>query len=294
MNEPNEPELPLFGRSKKEPDKAVPKTVPENFPEQPPADPYGKYIVYVDESGDHSMQSIDEQYPVFVLAFCVFHKRHYSEHVVPALELFKFKHFGHDQIVLHENEIRKEKGVFRIFPTKEHKNQFLGELTTIISDSKFILISCVIRKLGLREQQDLPQHPYHVALRFCLETLHEFLEEKGEEKKLTHIVFEQRGSKEDNELELEFRRICDGQNQMGKNLPFEILFSNKQAMSSGLQLADLVARPIGLQTFRLGQPNRAFDILKNKFFCSGGRKNTGEGYEEWGLKIHPPLKSERP
>ena len=33
---------------------------------------FGKYIVYVDESGDHGMQSIDEQYPVFVLAFCVF------------------------------------------------------------------------------------------------------------------------------------------------------------------------------------------------------------------------------
>ena len=240
------------------------------------------------------MLSIDEQYPVFVLAFCVFHKRHYSERVVPALELFKFKHFGHDQIVLHENEIRKEKGVFRIFPTKKHKNQFIQDLTTIIAESNFILISSVIRKLGLKEQQELPQHPYHVALRFCLETLHQFLEEKGEEEKLTHIVFEQRGSKEDNELELEFRRICDGQNLMGKNLPFEILFSNKQAMSSGLQLADLVARPIGLQIFRQGQPNRAFDILKKKFFCSGGRKNTGEGYKEWGLKIHPPIKSERP
>ncbi len=36
---------------------------------------FSKYIVYVDESGDHSLQSIDENYPIFVLAFCVFHKR---------------------------------------------------------------------------------------------------------------------------------------------------------------------------------------------------------------------------
>lgn len=35
---------------------------------------FSKYIVYVDESGDHSLQNIDEQYPLFVLAFCVFHK----------------------------------------------------------------------------------------------------------------------------------------------------------------------------------------------------------------------------
>ncbi len=156
---------------------------------------YGKYIVYVDESGDHGMQSIDEQYPVFVLAFCVFHKRHYSEKVVPALELFKFKHFGHDQIVLHENEIRKEKGVFKIFPTRAHKDRFMDDLTSIIEETNFIMISCVIDKRRLKEQQSTPSNPYHIALRYCLETLDEFLLEKNEQKNLTHVVVEQRGKK---------------------------------------------------------------------------------------------------
>ncbi|MCH8553147.1 MAG: DUF3800 domain-containing protein [Natronospirillum sp.] len=41
-----------------------------------PESDFSKYIVYVDESGDHNLQSLDESYPVFVLAFCVFHKRH--------------------------------------------------------------------------------------------------------------------------------------------------------------------------------------------------------------------------
>jgi hypothetical protein len=27
------------------------------------------YIIYVDESGDHGLSSINEQYPVFVLSF---------------------------------------------------------------------------------------------------------------------------------------------------------------------------------------------------------------------------------
>jgi hypothetical protein len=255
---------------------------------------FGKYIVYVDESGDHAMQSIDEQYPVFVLAFCVFHKDHYSQSVVPALEAFKFKHFGHDQIVLHENEIRKEKGAFRIFPTREHKNRFMDDLTSIIEENNFILISCVIDKRRLKEQQEPPPNPYHIALRFCLETLFEFLEEKDEQKNLTHVVVEQRGKKEDDELELEFRRICDGLNAREKNLPFDILFADKKVMSSGLQLADLVARPIGLHILREGQQNRAFDVLKTKFFCEGGRENVGNNYKNWGLKIHPPQKSERP
>jgi hypothetical protein len=282
MTASNKDELPLFDQSETAKRKVLYKSADKRTGKN-----FGKYIVYVDESGDHSMQTIDEQYPVFVLAFCVFHKKHYSEKVVPALELFKFKHFGHDQIVLHEHEIRKEKGVFQIFPTKQHKNAFLNELTTIIEDNHFILISCVIDKHKLKTQQETPENPYNIAMRFCLEKLYEFLEEKKEQEKLTHIVFEQRGPKEDNDLELEFRRVCDGRNDKAINLPFEILFSDKKAMSSGLQFADLVARPIGIHTFREEQPNRAFETLKKKFYCAGGRENTGENYLEWGLKTHP-------
>ena len=31
---------------------------------------FGDHIVFVDESGDHSLTSINPDYPVFVLAFC--------------------------------------------------------------------------------------------------------------------------------------------------------------------------------------------------------------------------------
>ena len=30
---------------------------------------FSKYVVYVDESGDHGLKNIDPNYPVFVLAF---------------------------------------------------------------------------------------------------------------------------------------------------------------------------------------------------------------------------------
>ena len=71
---------------------------------------FSDYVVYVDESGDHSLTSIDADYPVFVLALCVFHKRHYSEKIIAAVEKLKFNYFGHDSVVLHEHEIRKQKG----------------------------------------------------------------------------------------------------------------------------------------------------------------------------------------
>lgn len=256
--------------------------------------PFSKYIIYVDESGDHSLQSIDENYPIFVLAFCVFHKRHYSEAIVPALEKFKFNFFGHDQIVLHENEIRKEKGSFNIFRGKEEKAAFLDDLTEIIDFSNFILISCIIDKNSLSKQGESMSNPYHIALGLCMEKLYDFLKEKDQHEAKTHVVVECRGKKEDSELELEFRRICDGNNKRGLELPFEIIFSDKKVMSSGLQLADLVARPIGLSFLRPDQENRAFDVLKEKFYCDGGRKNVGKDYQGRGLMIYPPIESEKP
>lgn len=261
--------------------------------EPTPLGKFSNYVVYVDESGDHGMQTVDANYPVFVLAFCVFHKRYYSEKVVPALQKFKFNHFGHDLTVLHELEIRKEKGDFK-FQTRQHKQDFLTELTNVIEASNFILISCVINKTPLQTKSAAPPNPYHLALGYCLETLYEFLQEKNQDTKLTHVVVECRGKKEDNELELEFRRICDGANRWGSALPFDVKFAHKQVNSAGLQLADLVARPIGLSVLRPEQDNRAFDVLKRKFFCSGGRGKVGEGFENWGLKIHPAQESEKP
>lgn len=275
-------QYPLFGNDT--------DSAPASLASDPIDKSFSKYVVYVDESGDHGLENVDPNYPVFVLAFCVFHKNHYAQRVVPAIEAFKFRHFGHDLVVLHETDIRKEKGGFR-FNSRQHRELFLTELTDIIETSNFVLISCIIDKQRLRERTS---NPYHLALSFCLETLYELLEEKQQHQPTTHVVVECRGKREDAELELEFRRVCAGDNKFGRTLPFEIVFADKKTNSSGLQLADLVARPIGLSVVKPQQPNRAFDLLKRKFFCSGGRMQVGIGFDGWGLKIHPAPESERP
>lgn len=284
VDEEEQEQLPLFEPSESCPPPAV---------ELQKSTKFSKYVVYVDESGDHSLTSIDKDYPVFVLAFCVFHKRHYSEFIVPAVEKLKFNYFGHDQIVLHEHEIRKSKNDFRILKNKPRRAEFFEQLNQVVEKSNFILMSCSIDKLRL-PKQDAPENPYHVALRFCLDSLYELMEEKGEDDKETHVIFEARGEKENKELELEFRRICDGYNSRGIRLPFKILIKKKEVMSTGLQLADLVARPIGLRTIRPEQPNRTFPILEKKFYCKGGRCSVGQDFEGYGMKVFPGTKSEKP
>ncbi|ALZ75693.1 DUF3800 domain-containing protein [Rheinheimera sp. F8] len=247
---------------------------------------FSDFIVYVDESGDHGITAIDKEYPVFVLAFCIFYKGHYLHNVVPQLQQLKLDYFGHDLVILHEHEIRKEKGDFTSFKNREEKLQFLTRLTDIIERSNFILASCVIEKNKVRSPIEIG-NLYHVALKHCLETLYDLMIEKNQQQLLTHVIVERRGQKEDNELELEFRRICDGENKYQHQLPFKIRMAAKASNSAGLQLADLVARPIGRHVLNLQQLNRAFDILKSKFYCEGGRCAVGEGFDQWGLKHFP-------
>ncbi len=64
--------------------------------------------------------------------------------------------------------------------------------------------------------------------------------------------------------------------------PFDIAFVDKKSNSAGLQLADLVARPVGMNILRPKQVNRAFDAVRGKFYVNQTGKLPG-----WGLKCFP-------
>jgi hypothetical protein len=242
---------------------------------------FSDYIIYVDESGDHSLENINAEYPLFVLAFCVFNKQAYISKITPAIEAFKFEHFGHDMVVLHEHEIRKAQNGFTSLTDQEVRNTFMGGLNKLIDEAPFVIISTIIDKRKLKEKYPDPANPYHLALSFGLEGIYSFLKDKQQTTRKTHIVFECRGKKEDKDLELEFRRVCDGQNKWGA-LPFDIVFADKKTNSCGLQLADLIARPIGRYMIDPNQDNRAYSLIEGKFYCdSDGNKN------DFGLKCFP-------
>lgn len=229
---------------------------------------FSDYIVYVDESGDHGLKTIDPEFPVFALTFCLVSKAAYADQIVPAIQRFKFKYFGHDMVVLHENEIVKEKGDFAFLRTDaELRRSFMADLNQIMQDAPMEIIASVIHKVNLQAKYATPWNPYEIALRFCMEQLLRVLNRRGEEGKAVHVVFECRGAQEDRELELVFRRIADNGHQWGykrmdfSKMVFKPIFAKKSVNSTGLQLADLTARPIALRTIRPEQQNRAFDII---------------------------------
>lgn len=243
---------------------------------------FGDYIIYFDESGDHSLTDINPEFPIFVLAFCLFKVSDYTSKIVPAIQNFKFKFFGHDMVILHEREIRKSEGPFKLLFDKAVRTAFYENLNRTISEASFKVVACVIEKYKYRTTGYRDDSPYRVAMEFGLERAYYELQSKGQTGKKTFVVFESRGKKEDADLELEFRRLMDRTKIIGMPETFEFLTASKKTNSSGLQLADMVARPLGLHVLRPGQSNRALDIIMEKL-----RRSPQGEVNGWGLKLLP-------
>ena len=160
---------------------------------------------------------------------------------------------------------------------------FMDGLNRLVDEANFTIIATVIHKQQHTKTYSSPEDPYTLALKFCMERVYAFLREREQHERITHVVVERRGKREDDELELAFRRIREGANYQGPMLGFKIVFADKKINSAGLQLADLTARPIGRHVMKPEQPNRAWDIIERKLHRD---PKTGE-VDGRGLKIFP-------
>lgn len=240
---------------------------------------FSDFIVFADESGSPVLEGPDPTFPVFVLNCVLVSKANYTDRIVPRLQSLKFDFVGHDQIVLHERDIRRQQKDFAFLQVDAGAREaFLDRVNGIVAEAEIDVIAAVIHKIRLTDRYANPWSPYEIALHFCMETLLARLRALGQQDRLVHVVFESRGKREDAELELHFRRITANQANWGYKQPnfraltWQPVFVDKKCNSSGLQLADLMARPIGLKALRPLQENRAFDVLQPKL-QHGGMKS---------------------
>jgi hypothetical protein len=238
--------------------------------------PFSDFIVFADESGSPVLENPDPTFPLFVLNCVIARKDRYVAQVVPSLQQLKFDFVGHDQLILHERDIRRQQKDFAFLQVDPAaRAAFLERMNDIVAAAEVEVVTAVIDKVRLAKRYSNPWSPYEVALHFCMEKLLAVLLQHGQAGRLVHVVFESRGKREDKELELHFRRIAGNQVQWGRVRPdfgevqWEPVFVDKRANTSGLQLADLMARPLGLRVLRPGQPNRAFDMLRPKLAPNG-------------------------
>ena len=207
-----------------------------------------------------------------MLNFLLVEKRIYANVIEPAVTGLKFATFGHDQIILHERDIRRRSGAFALFRGHDATwNRLVESLNMILGSKDGRFICAIVDKAKLAETESKRWSPYDIALGLCLERTANALLQLGEGGTEVHVVFEARGKNEDQHLELEFRRIADGNAKVSygtsalQSFRWTPLFVDKKSNCAALQLADIAARPLGLSYLRPDQPNRAFSAMRTNF-----------------------------
>lgn len=203
-----------------------------------------KYVVYVDESGNAEGVTPGHPFPLFLLALCVFEISEYVTNVVPKFQTLKFEFFGHDLVVLHEREIRRKSGDFKILRDPAPAASFQIRLTQVMESSNFRIVAEAVQVLGPQ-----PSDLYARLLEGGLSKVDSIL------RSPYVLILESRGRRQDKQVldSLENRATVS-----------KIKFATKETMSTGLQIADLVARPIAMNILKPDQANRAIDAIRAK------------------------------
>ncbi len=74
-------------------------------------------VMFLDESGNHSLTTVDEQYPVFVLGGIITGVDYAEREIDERSRQFKRTLFGRDDIILHTADIARNRNGFE--PLKE-------------------------------------------------------------------------------------------------------------------------------------------------------------------------------
>ncbi|NTW29723.1 MAG: DUF3800 domain-containing protein [Candidatus Moranbacteria bacterium] len=240
------------------------------------------YVMYLDETGDHSLVTIDPQYPIFCLAGCIFDLEYYTSIASPGIDQVKRTHFGTDAVVFHSYEIRKQKNAFNVLRDLAKRVSFYNDLDQIMGGLDYTIIASCIRKQSLANMYSDPNNPYSLSLIFLVERFQKFLEDRGAKG---YLSVESRGAVPDAYLLKVFdecrnhgTRFCQGADI--RNRITKIEFVTKAQNENGHQIADLVAYPIARYGLHPKRANPAFNILKDKFRRNGTRIR-GYGYKEF-------------
>ncbi len=251
--------------------------------------PADSCLVFLDECGAHTLDA-KSSFPVFCLAAVIVREAAW-ENLDLVVRAWKITTVNDPNFVIHEPEIRGRVGPWG----KPDRDALLELMRELLAQLEFTVVACVVRRAEyLREfgagapDESLPEHPYLMALDFLIERSLMVLESdfKGGRAK---VIVESRGPFEDALLQYEFARLhLDGtsyihpswfRQQLHPGLHFE---AKGGTYASGLQLADLAARPIAEKVVSPATtPDRWPEIAKK--LC----RAEGTKHSILGLKVIP-------
>jgi hypothetical protein len=240
-------------------------------------------IVYLDETGDHSLEAVDHDFPIFVLVMLICDIDKYNQQIVPAFYQLKMDFFGHEGVIFHSRDIRKAQGDFGFLTNAAQRQAFYDRVNALMAGCDYTLIAAAIRKQRHKDLYGEKAHnPYDLALKFALERLLPLLEGVGQTE--VRLIAEARGKREDDELRLAFLQVANyGTEYIAsdrfRRVKFNLQFVPKARNIIGTQMADLAGYPIARHVLNPGKPNPAYELIEGKFYRGPGRVH--------GLKVFP-------
>ncbi len=224
-------------------------------------------LVYLDESGDHSLEIIDKSFPIFLLNAILMRQSIYINKIVPEVYNLKFRYFGHEGVILHSRDIRRANRPFDFMMNQEMRLEFMASIANVLANSNFHIVAAAIMKKSLVAKYSNPFNPYELALKFLIERFYIILSKIGQSE--VRLIAESRGENEDNALRLAFHEILhNGTGRIGKQqlaeIKFVLSFLPKYNNVIGTQIADLCGYPLARFALDPKKPNASYDIIKPK------------------------------
>lgn len=226
-------------------------------------------VVYLDETGDHSLELIDRDFPIFGVVMFICDTQKYIQEIIPTACQLKFDYFGHEGVVLHSREIRRAQGEFGFLTGPAKRDPFYKRINQLMS-LEYHLVASFIRKQRHKDRYgDHAIHPYELALEFTLERLLQLLENENQSD--VQIVAESRGKREDDELRLSFLQVLNVgtdyvRSERFRKINFRLDFRSKGSNLIGTQIADLAAYPIARYILDKDTDNPAYEIIRRKVY----------------------------
>lgn len=237
--------------------------------------------MFIDESGDHGLKTIDSSFPVFLLCGVLISENEF-ERINSIVNQVKLKYWNNTNVILHSRDIRKCNNEFKVLFDLKVKEQFYNDVNSVLTSSNYKIISSAIDKISfIKKYGKLEDDVYEIALSFILERTIFCLDEIKDGDNL-EIVIEKRGKKEDAKLANHLNKL----NQVGtfyvdsermKKYSIKYFFLDKRQNNNGLQISDLLAYPIAKKIIFPEGVNISYELIKDKFYTNNGK--------QYGLKV---------
>lgn len=256
------------------------------------SEPRREFLIFLDECGVHSIDSVDDAFPVFCLCAVIVDRERFTR-FDRLWKTWKATWLGSWQVRVHEPDVRRRSDRFHD-EDPQREQALIDSLSAQLSELDFTCIAAVIDKRQLRTRYPagkvddfLPVSTFLMCIDFIFERVVHFLYYVGDDAQGI-VIAEARGPREDAEVHAEFLRlhllgtqyIADGyfRNQLR---PY-IEFRKKDRNDSGLQIADLAARPIADKVLRPDTTPERWQAIAAKIYDGNQQRRSS-----YGLKVFP-------